>query len=197
MFECLRRIVIAGAIAAACGAVFSARAYGSAPASPALAACPAGESISVNAPSASAPTSVTVAVTPPLNLKAAKENDPASYHLHYFVDIDPATTVQAGQPVPAGNPRIIHSAAITQDVGPLATGRHIVWVVLGDVGHTVCNPIVQGSVSFDVGAAALPASGTGGPAAHGGTNWPLVAAAMLALGGVVLVRAAVRRSRAS
>lgn len=133
-------------------------------AAPALKECPSGEVITVTAPAASAPTTVNVTVAPPVNLKPAKDAVVDSYHLHYFVDIDPATVAQAGQPVPTGNPKIIHSAATTQDVGALAPGKHTVWVVLGDVGHIVCTPVVQASVSFDVSAAAaLPASGSLGP----------------------------------
>lgn len=157
-------------------------------AAPASIACPSGEVITVAAPGASAPTTVTVTVAPPVNLKPAKDGVLDSFHLHYFVDIDPATVVSAGQPVPTGNPKIIHSAATTQDVGALAAGKHTVWVVLGDVGHTVCAPMVVGSVSFDVAAAAtLPSSGTGAAGgAATGAKWPL-AAAMLTLAGTVLL----------
>src|SRR6185295_972994 len=107
-------------------------------AAPSAIACPSGETITVTAPTASAPTTVTATVAPPVNLKPAKDAVADSFHLHYFVDIDPATVVQAGQPVPTGNPKIIHSATTTQDVVALPAGKHTVWVVLGDVSHTAC-----------------------------------------------------------
>jgi hypothetical protein len=171
---------------------FSSSAHARTPQAPALKECPSGESISVTAPTVAAPTTVSVTVTPPVNLKPAKDADATSYHLHYFVDIDPATVAQAGQPVPTGNPNIIHSAATTQDLGALAAGKHTVWVVMGDVSHIVCNPVVQGTVSFDV--AALPKTGTGaaGDDAIGGwALWLTVAAgAVIAAAGVALRRAA-------
>ncbi len=168
-------------------------AHASAPQSPALKECPGGESITVTAPTAAAPTTVSATVAPPVNLKPAKDGDAASYHLHYFVDIDPATIVQAGQPVPTGNPKIIHSASLSQDVGALSAGKHTVWVVMGDVGHVVCSPIVQGSVSFDVSGAALPRTGTAGPSAGGIAGWSLWLT--LASGGAAVVTGLALRRR--
>ena len=176
-------MAIAGAIAALVLILVFGLRPARASAAPAAIACPSGEVITVTAPGASAPTTVSVTVAPPVNLKPAKDAVADSFHLHYFVDIDPATVVQAGQPVPTGNPKIIHSAAMTQDVGTLTAGKHTVWVVLGDVGHTTCTPMVQGSVSFDVAvsAATLPASGTGGAA---GGDGPALLAGLL-LSGVI------------
>lgn len=190
MFIRLSSAVLAVGVSALGAFALSASAYASAMPSPALKECPAGESIAVTAPTAAAPTTVSVTVTPPVNLKPAKDADAASYHLHYFVDIDPSTVVQAGQPVPAGNPKIIHSATTTQDVGALAAGKHTVWVVLGDVGHVVCTPIVQGSVSFDVSAGALPTTGMGGQPrdAINGTALRFVAAAGAVIAAIGVVR---------
>ena len=160
-------------------------------AAPAMAECPAGESITVTAPTAAASTTVSVTVAPPVNLKPAKDAVADSYHLHYFVDIDPATVVQAGQAVPSGNPKIIHAAVTTQDVGALSNGRHTVWVVLGDVSHIACTPMVVGTVSFDVSGAALPKTGTGSSTPGGTDSAPFVVLAIgvvLAAGGVVLRR---------
>jgi hypothetical protein len=122
--------------------------------------CPAGETITVTPPTASAPTTVTASVTPMLNLKAASDADPTSFHLHYFVDIDPTMVLQPGQPIPQGNPKIIHTASTSQDVGPLTPGSHTVWVVLAQVNHVPCSPNVQGQVTFTVSAAAGQAAGT-------------------------------------
>jgi len=168
-------------------------ATGTASAAPSQAPCPSGESISVTAPTAAASTTVSVTVTPPVNLQPAASGDAASYHLHYFVDIDPATVVTAGQPVPTGNPKIIHSASTTQDLGALSAGRHTAWVVLGDVSHLVCDPVVQGSVSFDIAAAALPTTGTGGTTAGGldaSALWLTLAGAVVAGAGLALRRTA-------
>ncbi|MDP9238483.1 MAG: DUF4399 domain-containing protein [Chloroflexota bacterium] len=189
----LMTIVVTVAIAA----VFVVMIFGVrvAKAAPAAIACPSGEVITVTAPSASAPTTVSVTVAPLVNLKPAKDAVADSFHLHYFVDIDPSTVVQAGQAVPTGNPKIIHSATTTQDVGALAAGKHSVWVVLGDVNHTTCTPMVVGSVSFDVAAAAsLPASGTGADDGSTGLPWAatlvavLIAGVAAASGGFVLRR---------
>ena len=179
-------IVIVIALAVAGIMMFGLSSAGRAFAAPALKECPSGEAITVAAPAANAPTTVSVTVAPPVNLKPAKDGVADSFHLHYFVDIDPSTVVQAGQPVPTGNPKIIHSAATTQDVGALSPGRHTVWVVLGDVSHTVCTPIVQGSVSFDVAATALPAGGTGGTT---GSDRPLELVWVALLSGLALVAA--------
>ncbi len=162
-------------------------------AAPSQAPCPSGETISVTAPSAAASTTVSVAVTPPVNLKPAASGDSASYHLHYFVDIDPSTVVSAGKPVPTGNPKIIHSASTSQDLGALSAGNHTVWVLLGDVSHLVCDPVVQGSVSFNVAAGALPATGTSGaPAAgvNGSAIWLILAGTVAAGAGLALRRTA-------
>jgi hypothetical protein len=119
------------------------------------AACPTGVTLTVAPPSASAPTTVSVTLSSQLNLKPASASDPTSFHLHYFVDTDP---VAAGQPVPTGNPKIIHSASTTQDLGALTAGSHTVTVVLGQFNHTAC--AVRGSVTFT--SAALPVTGSGG-----------------------------------
>ena len=169
-------------------------AHASTPQSPALKECPGGESITVTAPTAAAPTTVSATVAPPVNLKPAKDGDVSSYHLHYFVDIDPATIVQAGQGVPTGNAKIIHTASLSQDVGVLPAGKHTVWVVMGDVGHVVCSPIVQGSVSFDVSGAALPRTGTAGPSA-GGVDGSSLWLALATGGAAVMTGLALRRRK--
>lgn len=180
-------------VALAAGSI--AGATGTALAAPSQAPCPSGESISVTAPTAAASTTVSVTVTPPVNLKPAASADATSYHLHYFVDIDPATVVTAGQPVPTGNPKIIHSASTTQDLGALSAGKHTVWVVLGDVSHIVCTPVVQGTVSFDVAAGALPTTGTGGATAGGvdaSALWLTLAAGAVAAGAGLALRRTAR-----
>ena len=128
-------------------------------AAPNAKACDAGVTLDAVASGSS----VTVSVSPPVNLKPAKDGDADSFHLHYFVDTDPASVLQPGQAVPSGNPKIVHSAAITQDFKDLTPGSHQIWVVLGDVGHIPCDPLVTDNVAITVAAApvAAPATGTG------------------------------------
>ena len=130
-----------------------------------LAACPSGGSLTVAAPTAAAPSTVTVTITPALaNLKAAAATDPASHHVHYFIDT-PATA--AGTAVPTGDPKIIHAAALTQDLGTLAPGSHTVVVVVGQLDHRACD--LRGQVTFTTAAQAAPAA-TAAPVAPPSTG---------------------------
>jgi hypothetical protein len=69
-------------------------------------------------------------------------------HLHFFVDREPTP---AGQPIPKGDPTIIHSAKPEVDLPGLAAGAHTVWVVLGDGNHVPFDPPVEAKVTFTVG----------------------------------------------
>ena len=148
-----------------------------------------GLSAAVLLPAVSAQTPPTITITAPANgatvtnpvsititsagatIKPATDGDENAAHFHYFVDRDPATVLQAGQPIPTGQPDIIHTAATTQELPSLTPGQHTVWVVLAHTNHVPFSPNVQAQVTFTVGAggaaassaaAALPASGTGG-----------------------------------
>lgn len=152
-------------------------------ASPNAKECPAGVTLTASASGRT----VTVGVSPAVNLKPAKDAVADSFHLHYFVDTDPATVLQPGQQVPSGNPQIIHSAATTQEFKDLAPGTHHVWVVLGDVGHVPCAPLVKADVGLTVVAASsVPATGTGDGAQHDAdanwTPWAVLAAGLIAAG---------------
>lgn len=139
------------------------------------AACPTGTTLTVAAPTSAAPTSVTVTITPTLNLKPGTSGDLASYHLHYFIDT-PATA--AGAAVPTGDPKIIHSAALTQDLGALAPGSHTVTVVLGQLSHVACE--TRGTVTFTVAAApTAPKTGSAGLVSDDAA--PLAAFALLSV----------------
>jgi hypothetical protein len=140
-----------------------------------IAACPADVTLTVSPPAASAPTTVTVALSQEVNIKPATAGDPTSFHLHYFVDTDP---VAAGQAIPTGNPKIIHSGSTTQDLGALSAGSHTVTVVLGQFNHTAC--AVRGSATFTV-AAPLPGSvGSGGYLDQSSSGSPIVTLVALA-----------------
>jgi hypothetical protein len=131
-------------------------------------------------------------------IKAATENDPNSAHLHYFVDRDPATVLQPGQPIPSGQPDIIHTADTRQQLPTLSQGQHRVWVVLAHTDHTPYSPNVQAMVAFTLGAAAPAAPGqlptTGDRAA---ASLSVVAAAALACLLCAAGLALLRRSRFS
>ena len=142
-----------------------------------IAACPTGATLTVSPPTASAPSTVSVTVSPQLNIKAASAGDPTSFHLHYFVDTD---ATAAGTAVPTGDPKIIHSGSTTQDLGALTAGSHTVTVVLGQFNHVACD--ARGSVTFT--SVALPATGSGGDLDQNASGLPT--AAWLALAGVVL-----------
>lgn len=158
-----RTLSLAVALAAALTLGSVALAQSPTPTAPAtIAACPSGVSISVAAPAAGS-TTATVTVSPAVNIKPASAGDPTSLHLHYFVDTPAAA---AGQAIPTGNPKIIHSGSTTQDLGSLDPGQHTVTVVLGQLNHTACD--ARGSASFTVAQAVAGAqpgtarTGTGG-----------------------------------
>ena len=125
-----------------------------------IAACPTGATMTITAPTAAAPTTVSVTITPAQNIKAAAVADTTSLHMHYFVDT-PATA--AGATIPSGDPKVLHSGTTTQDLGTLAAGSHTVIAVLGQLNHTACD--TRATVTFTTAAAA--ATTTAAPAKTG------------------------------
>ena len=135
---------------------------------------------------------VTTKVTPAnVNIKSPAAGDLNSFHLHYFVDLDPATVLTPGQPVPMGNPKIIHSASLTQSVADLPAGPHQVWVVAGRMNHVPCAGGVQATVKFN--AAPKPPA-TGDSLTSGDNSSSLLLAASVAA--VLLGATAVAGTRA-
>lgn len=131
---------------------------------------------------------VFVTLVPTINIKAPSAGDPNSFHLHYFVDLNPSTVIVPGQPLPGPgvNPKIIHSPELSMTFPDLAPGEHTVWVVLGQLNHVPCAGGVQAAVKFTVTAAPKPpATGTG--AASGDDTGAFVWAS---LAGVALLAAA-------
>lgn len=87
--------------------------------------------------------------------------------------------------MPSGNPKIIHGASTTQNLGSLSAGQHTAWAVLGQLNHVACD--ARGSVSFTVAqptTAPTPSStGAGGFLGMTGVQSPL----MLLTGGMLLI----------
>ncbi len=168
-----------------------------------LAACPTSNQLIVAPPTAAAPTTVTTSIAPALgNLKAATQQDRESLHLHYFVDTPPPA---AGTTIPTGVSSIIHTAALTQDVGPLAPGVHTVYVVVGQLDHRAC--ALRAQVTFTVGGAAAtkaaapsavtpPKTGSGGLlGSTEAASWLGMAAVAAAVVGVAGGAVVARRRR--
>ena len=176
-----------------------------------IAACPAGHTLTVSPPSASAPNTVGVTVSPqPPNTPPVSFMGDSWGHFVYFVDTDPTP---AGQYIP-DTTKIIHGVDqyfgipnVTRDLtkpylvgytgGALSAGQHTVWVALGwytpneqtrsmiSSGHganVACD--LRGSVTFTV-AAALPGTGSGGYLDQNSSRLPMLT--WLALAGVSLV----------
>ncbi len=122
---------------------------------PAAVQAQATPTIHISAPANGATVSnpVTVAVqSSGVTIKPAAAGDPNAAHYHYFIDRNPATVLQQGQPIPTGQPDIIHTDSANQQLPTLSPGQHTVWVVLAHTDHTPYNPNVQDQASFTVAA---------------------------------------------
>ena len=109
-----------------------------------------GPSLDATAPFASRvgqPVVVNVAVEGFTIVEADGDTSGRTGHLHVFVDREPTPAGQA-IPVEAG---IIHSAETRIEVGNLAPGEHILWVVAGDGAHVPLNPRVMDELTVTVG----------------------------------------------
>ncbi len=146
-----------------------------------------------NGATVAAPVNLSVAISG-VTVKPASAGDPSAFHCHIFIDVDPATVVQPGQPIPTGRADIIHTADMTVPLSDLAPGPHTVWVVLTRTDHVPLSPTVQDRVQFTVTAgqatpSGAPRVGTGiatGTTTPGLLAWLVLAGA--ASGGAVLIR---------
>jgi hypothetical protein len=136
-------------------------------------------SIRITAPANGAtvapPVNLTVAISG-VTVKPASAGDPDAFHYHIFIDVDPATVIQPGQPIPTGQANIIHTADLTVPLADLAPGSHTVWVVLTRTDHVPLSPSVQDRVQFTVAAGQSAPSGpprVGTGVATGSTPGPL------------------------
>jgi hypothetical protein len=188
----VRRIGLATLVMgiALCALAPSARAQTPTPQLP----CPTGVTVNVSAPEAAAPMTVSVSLTPAQPIKAASFADPNSLHVHYFVD---TLATAAGSVIPAGDPKIIHSGTLTQDLGQLTAGTHTVTVVLGQLNHTACD--ARGSTTFIVGqlaaAPVAPKSGNAGLASSSTSALVVVLLVAVAAGVVIAARLWTPRNR--
>src|SRR5262249_7614416 len=103
---------------------------------------PAGPSIEIVSPKSGAiidqtEIDVQVKVTGVELRKADDTHDAKTGHLHLFVDREPPATDEA---IPAGNPKIIHSAQPTIHVTGLTPGVHTFYAVLGYGDHRPFRP---------------------------------------------------------
>jgi predicted Ser/Thr protein kinase len=83
-----------------------------------------------------------------VNLKAPAEADPTGRHIHYFLDVDPATVLAPGLPIPTGQANIIHTAAAAHTFLDLPPGEHKVWAVLTGNDHVPLKDVAPGKVAF-------------------------------------------------
>jgi serine/threonine-protein kinase len=105
-------------------------------------------------------------------IKPATDNDPNAAHYHYFIDRDPATVLKPGQPIPSGQPDIIHSADPTYIASDLRPGQHTVWVVLAHTDHSPFSPNIETKVSFTVAPAAQGVQTLAGSGSKGFADGP-------------------------
>ena len=110
-----------------------------------------GPSVDATAPSTSAaatPLSIDVAVDGVSIVKPDGDTSGKTGHLHAFVDKDPSR--YSGQPIPAGDPAIVHSAVSPIVLTGLTAGEHTIWVVLGNGNHVAFDPPVMDKLTVTV-----------------------------------------------
>jgi LPXTG-motif cell wall-anchored protein len=141
----------------------------------ALASSVSAQEVRITAPASGATVgpnvTVSIAVTGTTLVPAASATKRDDLHVHYLLDVDPAPYLSGNTPVPAGNPNIVHSGALSNTFENVAAGAHRVNVLLGYADHTAFQPVVDPSVTFTVAAgggaaqvpAALPRTGEGDP----------------------------------
>jgi MYXO-CTERM domain-containing protein len=146
-----------------------------------------------NGATVAAPVNLTVAITG-VTVKPASAGDPDAFHYHIFIDVDPATVVQPGQPIPTGRADIIHTADLAVPLTDLAPGPHTVWVVLTRTDHVPLSPSVQDRVQFTVAGAGqaapsgAPRVGTGVATGAGAPGLPVWLILAGVVGGAWLIR---------
>src|SRR3979411_1977997 len=67
---------------------------------------------------------VTIQVTGTTLVPAANATKLEDMHVHYLLDVDPAAYLDGTTAVPAGNPAIVHSAALPNTFSGVTPGPH-------------------------------------------------------------------------
>lgn len=81
-------------------------------------------------------------------MPAANATKLDDYHLHYFLDEDATPFIGTLVPVPAGNPKIIHTANLQVTFDNVAAGSHTVTVLLSGANHVTVQPPLSTQVTF-------------------------------------------------
>ena len=110
---------------------------------------------------------VTISVSGTTLVPAAQATRLEDLHVHYLLDVDPTPYLSGTTPIPPGDPKIVHSGALSNTFSGVAPGAHTVTVILGLSDHRAVQPPVAPRVSFTVAGtpAQLPRTGDlGNPA---------------------------------
>lgn len=93
---------------------------------------------------------ISVQYTGPQLVAAANATKLDDYHLHYFLDEDATPYLGTLTPVPMGNPRIVHTAALQVSFDGVTAGQHTVTVMLSGANHVSVAPPLSAQVQFTV-----------------------------------------------
>ncbi len=116
---------------------------------------PAGATLAISSPTAgqtlpAGSVQVDVQYTGPALVAAANATQLDDYHLHYFLDESAAPYIGTLVPVPMGDPRIVHTAALQQTFDNVPPGTHTVTVMLSGANHVSVIPPLSTQVTFTV-----------------------------------------------
>jgi hypothetical protein len=147
-----RRFVFAATFALASGLVV---ACGQQPPGNPAAGKPGGAELKIASPAANqsvgaGAVKVSVNYTGPTLVPGAEAKKLDDYHLHYFLDEDATQFTSGGKSIPAGNPRIVHSAAREVTFDNLSAGQHTITVVMSGNNHVPVTPVLTDSVTFTI-----------------------------------------------
>jgi hypothetical protein len=130
-------------------------AIGSPSPGPVAAARPANASLAITSPTAgqtvtAGSVGVSVQYSGPPLVAAANATKLDDLHLHYFLDESAAPYIGTLVPVPAGNPHIVHTAALQVSFDNVSAGSHTVTVMLSGSNHISVAPPLSANVTFNV-----------------------------------------------
>jgi hypothetical protein len=116
-------------------------------------AAPSGASITFTAPAAGASVpagdvAVAIDIAGVTLVPAADARKPDDFHVHVFLDVDPAPYVGTTVPIPVGNPAIVHTAAKDVTFKDVKPGEHKLAVVLTSPDHVSVRPPVTAASTF-------------------------------------------------